>query len=124
METNTNTNTNTIEWVTDDAGFIFEATRRKRETEARELLGGYVAASDTERDTLRAGWIDLLLSRQVIANDAHRADLHAKHEAFMAKLDEQLNAYVAHPGDEERSGLVKIYRSFVRRLVLPHHYLV
>ncbi|MFP3549768.1 hypothetical protein SB861_03500 [Paraburkholderia sp. SIMBA_049] len=120
----TNTNTNTIEWVTDDAGFIFEATRRKRETEARELLGGYVAASDTERDTLRASWIDLLLSRQVIESDEQRKQLNAKHKAFMDKLDADLEAFVEKPGDEQRSSLIRTYRSFVRRLVLPHHYLV
>ncbi len=102
--------------------WIFEPTRRKRETEARELLAGYVAASDAKRDALRAGVIDLLLSRQVIEGDEHRADLMAKHEAFMAKLDEQLAAYVEQPDDDQRAGLVKTYRSFVRRLVLPHHY--
>jgi hypothetical protein len=115
---------NTIEWVTDDAGFIFETTRRKRESEARELLGGYVAASDTERDTLRAGWIDLLLSRQVIGSDEQRKHLNAKHEAFMDKLDADLEAFVGNPGDEQRASLIRTYRSFVRRLVLPHHYLV
>ncbi|MBN3756087.1 hypothetical protein G3N95_24315 [Paraburkholderia sp. Tr-20389] len=114
---------NTIEWVTDDAGFIFEAARRKREAEARELLGGYVAASETERDILRAGWVDLLLSRQVIADDEHRKVLNAKHEAFMDKLDADLDAFVGNPGDEQRASLTKTYRSFVRRLVLPHHYL-
>lgn len=103
--------------------WMFEVTRRKRETEARELLAGYVTAGARERDTLRAGWIDLLLSRQVIEDEAHRAHLHAKHEGFMEKLDALLAAYVAHPGEEERASLIRTYRSFVRRLVLPHHYL-
>lgn len=116
-------NTNTIEWVTDDAGFIFEATRRKRESEARELLGGYVAVGEAERDVLRARWIDLLLSRQVIADEEHRRRLNAKHEAFMDKLNADLEAFVENPGDEQRASLIKTYRSFVRRLVLPHHYL-
>ncbi|CAB3758655.1 hypothetical protein [Paraburkholderia humisilvae] len=102
--------------------WIFQPTRRKRETEAREMLAAYVGADAETRDGLRAGWIDLLMSRQVFADDAHRAELLAKHEAFMGKLDEQLDAYVANPGDGERDGLVKTYRSFVRRLVLPHHY--
>jgi hypothetical protein len=115
-------NTTTIEWVTDEAGFMFEPTRAKRETEARDLLAGYVAASADKRDALRAEWIDLLLSRQVIKSDEHRADLHAKHEAFMGKLDQQLAAYLESAGDDERASLIKTYRSFVRRLVLPHHY--
>jgi len=102
--------------------WIFEPTRRKRETEARELLAGYVAASDVQRDALRAEVIDLLLSRQVIEGDEHRKALNAKHEAFMDKLDAELEAYVERPGDDQRAGLVKTYRSFVRRLVLPHHY--
>lgn len=112
------------EAVTIETGteWIFQPTRRKREAEARELLAGYVAAGEAERDTLRAEWIDLLLSRQVITSDEHRADLRAKHEAFMGKLDEQLAAYVESPQEEERASLVKTYRSFVRRLVLPHHY--
>jgi hypothetical protein len=104
--------------------WMFEANRRRREAEARELLAGYVEAGDAERDTLRAEWIDLLLSRQVIESDEHRAHLHEKHEAFMGKLDERLAAYEAEPGEETRTGLIKTYRSFVRRLVLPHHYLV
>lgn len=112
---------NTIE---KNHGWMFEMNRRRRETEARELLAGYVEAGEAARDTLRAEWIDLLLSRQVVEDEAHRAHLMAKHEAFMGKLDEQLAAYVAEPGDEARTSLVKTYRSFVRRLVLPHHYLV
>jgi hypothetical protein len=104
--------------------WIFLPTRRKRETEAREMLAAYVGADAKTRDTLRAGWIDLLLSRQAIDSDAHRADLHAKHKGFMARLDTELEAYVTRQGDEERAALVKTYRSFVRRLVLPHHYLV
>lgn len=103
--------------------WMFEVNRRKRETEARELLAGYVEAGDAERDTLRAEWIDLLISRQVITSDEHRASLREKHEAFMGKLDGLLGDYLAQP-DEVRSALIRTYRSFVRRLVLPHHYLV
>lgn len=102
--------------------WIFQSTRRKRETEARELLAAYVEADEGTRDTLRAEWIGLLISRQVILDDAHRADLQVKHEAFMGKLDEQLAAFEAQPDDDTRTALVKTYRSFVRRLVLPHHY--
>ncbi|CAB3745511.1 hypothetical protein LMG24238_07643 [Paraburkholderia sediminicola] len=85
------------------------------------MLATYVEAHATERDTLRALWIDLLLPRQAIKSDGHRADLKAKHETFMGKLDDQLAAYVERPGDDERAALVKSYRSYVRRLVLPHH---
>jgi hypothetical protein len=107
----------------ESSDWMFEITRRRREAEAREMLAAYVEAGDAERDTLRAGWIDLLLSRQVIESEEHRANLRVKHEAFMGKLDGLLGDYLAQP-EEARSALIKTYRSFVRRLVLPHHYLV
>jgi hypothetical protein len=113
-------NTNTTETGTE---WIFLPTRRRRETEARELLAAYVEADARTRDTLRAGWIELLLSRQVITGEAHRAELQVRHESFMGTLDDQLAAWIAQPGDETRAALVKTYRSFVRRLVLPHHYI-
>ena len=109
--------------VKDDAGFMFEPTRAKRETEARELLGQYVsAASGGEREAQRESIVRLLISRQGFETAAQEEASAEMQYGFLDKIDAGLQAYVEQSGDEQRAALIRLYRSFVRRLALPHHY--
>ncbi|WP_322046087.1 hypothetical protein [Paraburkholderia sp. J67] len=119
-------NTNTIEWIADESGFIFEPTRAKRETEARELLGEYVeaisAGLEEQREAQRERIVRLLISRQRFETGAQEEASAAHQYGFLDKLTESVRAYIGQPAEGERTALIRQYRSFVRRLVLPHHY--
>lgn len=101
-------------------------TRAKREGEARELLGQYVEAVAAEheesREAQREQFVRLMLSRQRFETAAQEEASATSQYGFMDKLTERLREFIAQPGDEQRAALIKQYRSFVRRLVLPHHY--
>jgi hypothetical protein len=121
-----NTNTNTIEWIADETGFIFEPTRAKRETEARELLGQFVevisAGRDEHLEAQREGIVRLLISRQRFETAAQEESSATRQYAFLDKLTGAIHAFIAQPDETERTALIRKYRGFVRRLVLPHHY--
>jgi hypothetical protein len=121
-----NTNTNAIEWIADETGFIFEPTRAKRETEARELLGQFVevisAGREEHREAQRESFVRLLLSRQRFETAAQEEASATRQYAFLDKLTGTIHAYIAQPDETGRMALIRQYRSFVRRLVLPHHY--
>jgi hypothetical protein len=121
-----NTNTNTIEWIADETGFIFEPTRAKRETEARELLGEFVevisAGRDEHREAQREGFVRLLISRQRFETAAQEESSATRQYAFLDKLTGAIHAFIAQPDEAGRAALIRQYRAFVRRLVLPHHY--
>lgn len=123
-----NTTTNTIEWIADEKGFIFEPTRAKRETEARELLGEFVevisAGHDEHREAQREGFVRLLISRQRFETAAQDEASATRQYEFLDKLTDAIHAFIAQPDETERAALIRQYRGFVRRLVLPHHYSV
>lgn len=120
------TNTNTIEWIADETGFIFEPTRAKRETEARELLGQYVevisAGLEEQHEAQRESFVRLVLSRQRFETAAQEEASATRQYAFLDKLTGAIHTFIAQPSEIERAALIRLYRGFVRRLVLPHHY--
>ncbi|RQN37320.1 hypothetical protein [Paraburkholderia tropica] len=87
------------------------------------MLGEFVevisAGCDEHLEAQRENFVPLLLSRQRFETAAQEESSATRQYAFLDKLNGAILALIAQPHEAERAALIRQFRGFVRRLVLP-----